>query len=144
MDQSLNANPVQTLLQGRGRGRQKGIYACCSANEYVVRAAIRRARERNTVVLVEATANQVNQDGGYTGMTPTDFRAFLDRLAAEEGMPRERVFCGGDHLGPLTWRNLPEAEAMPRALTLVRSYVLAGFIKIHICLLYTSPSPRDA
>ena len=132
MDQSLNANPVQTLLQGRGRGRQKGIYACCSANEYVVRAAIRRARERNTVVLVEATANQVNQDGGYTGMTPTDFRAFLDRLAAEEGMPRERVFCGGDHLGPLTWRNLPEAEAMPRALTRVRSYVLAGFIKIHI------------
>ena len=132
MDQAVNQNPVRELLRRREQGREKGIYACCSANEYVIRAAIRRARDRDTVVLVEATANQVNQDGGYTGMKPADFRAFLNRLAAEEGMPQARVFCGGDHLGPLTWRNLPEAEAMPRALELVRGYVLAGFSKIHI------------
>ena len=132
MDQAVNQNPVRELLRRREQGREKGIYACCSANEYVIRAAIRRARDRDTVVLVEATANQVNQDGGYTGMKPADFRAFLNRLAAVEGMPQARVFCGGDHLGPLTWRNLPEAEAMPRALELVRGYVLAGFSKIHI------------
>ena len=132
MDQAVNQNPVRELLRRREQGREKGIYACCSANEYVIRAAVRRARDRDTVVLVEATANQVNQDGGYTGMKPADFRAFLNRLAAEEGMPQARVFCGGDHLGPLTWRNLPEAEAMPRALELVRGYVLAGFSKIHI------------
>lgn len=132
MDQAVSRNPVAQLLRERGTGRQKGIYSCCSANEYVIRAAIRRAKEWDTVVLVEATANQVNQDGGYTGMTPADFRAFLDRLAAEEGMSNGRVFCGGDHLGPLTWHNLPESEAMPKALTLVRDYVLAGFTKIHI------------
>ena len=131
MDQAVNQNPVRELLRRREQGREKGIYACCSANEYVIRAAVRRARDRDTVVLVEATANQVNQDGGYTGMKPADFRAFLNRLAAEEGMPQARVFCGGDHLGPLTWRNLPEAEAMPRALELVRGYVLALSL-IHI------------
>lgn len=83
-------------------------------------------------MLVEATANQVNQNGGYTGMTPAAFRAFLDELAREEAMPPERVLCGGDHLGPLTWQNLPEDEAMSNAEALVRAYVLAGFSKIHL------------
>lgn len=132
MDQAVSRNPVAQLLWDRATGCQKGIYACCSANEYVIRAALRRAKARDAVVLVEATANQVNQDGGYTGMTPAEFRAFLDRLAARERMPAHRLLCGGDHLGPLTWRHLGEAQAMPKAETLVRSYVLAGFSKIHI------------
>lgn len=125
-------NPIYQLLQNRGTGREKGLYSCCSANEYVIRAALRRAKARDTAVLVEATANQVNQNGGYTGMTPSDFRAFLNRLADEEGMSPERVLCGGDHLGPLTWQDLPEHDAMTNAEELVRSYVLAGFSKIHI------------
>lgn len=125
-------NPIFELLHKRNAAKEKGIYSCCSANEYVIRAALRRAKENDTVVLVEATANQVNQNGGYTGMTPSDFRAFLDRLAAEEGMPAERVLCGGDHLGPLTWQNLPEDAAMANAEELIRGYVLAGFAKIHI------------
>ncbi len=125
-------NPISVLLQNRGTAREKGIYSCCSANAYVIRAALRRAKAANTVVLVEATANQVNQDGGYTGMTPEDFRHFLDQIAAEEGFPAERLLCGGDHLGPLTWQELPEAQAMANAQELIRSYVLAGFSKIHI------------
>ncbi len=132
MDQSLRENPLLALLRNRERGRQMGVWSCCSANEYVIRAAMRRAKGAEIPVLVEATANQVNQDGGYTGMTPVEFRAFLSRIAAEEGLPAERVLCGGDHLGPLTWRGLPAAEAMARAETLVESYVLAGFSKIHL------------
>lgn len=125
-------NPVWALLQNRDTAREKGVYSCCSANDFVIRAAMRRAMEHDTVVLVEATANQVNQNGGYTGMTPAGFRSFLDRLAQQEGFPRERLLCGGDHLGPLTWQGLPEAQAMANAEELVRSYVLAGFSKIHI------------
>ena len=125
-------NPILELLRSRDAAREKGIYACCSANEYVIRAALRRAKAHDTPVLVEATANQVNQHGGYTGMTPAAFRAFLNRLADEEGVPAHRVLCGGDHLGPLTWTNLPEREAMANAEELVRADVLAGFSKIHI------------
>lgn len=125
-------NPILTLLRARATAREKGIYSCCSANEYVLRAALRRAKAADTVVLVEATANQVNQNGGYTGMTPADFHAFLGRLAREEGVAPEKVLSGGDHLGPLTWQNLPEAQAMENAEELVRAYVLAGFSKIHI------------
>lgn len=125
-------NPILALLENRNIGREKGIYSCCSANEYVIRAALRRAKANDTVVLVESTANQVNQDGGYTGMTPSEFHQFLNRLAAEEGFPTDKLLCGGDHLGPLTWRSLPEARAMANAEELIRSYVLAGFSKIHI------------
>lgn len=132
MDQAVNTNPVAALLRNRGKGGQRGIYSCCSANEFVIRAALRRARDRDTVALIEATANQVNQDGGYTGMTPADFREFVDLLAVQEKLPPQRVICGGDHLGPLTWRHLPEAQAMAHADKLVESYVLAGFAKIHI------------
>lgn len=125
-------NPISVLLHNRESAREKGIYSCCSANAYVIRAALRRAKAEKTVVLVEATANQVNQNGGYTGMTPEDFRHFLNQIATEEGFPANRLLCGGDHLGPLTWQNLPEMQAMANAEELIRSYVLAGFSKIHI------------
>lgn len=125
-------NPILRLLRGRGDAREKGIYSCCSANEYVIRAALRRAKASGTMVLVEATANQVNQNGGYTGMTPGDFHSFLHRIAQEEQFPAEKLLCGGDHLGPLTWQDLPEEQAMANAEELVRAYVLAGFSKIHI------------
>lgn len=125
-------NPIFTLLQNRDSAREKGIYSCCSANEFVIRAALRRAKANDTVVLVEATANQVNQNGGYTGMVPSDFRRFLDQLAREEDFPADKLLCGGDHLGPLTWQDLPEEQAMANAEELIRSYVLAGFSKIHI------------
>ena len=131
IDQSVQ-NPIYELLRNRSTAKEKGLYSCCSANEYVLRAALRRAKANDTVVLVESTANQVNQNGGYTGMTPAGFRAFLDELAKEEGMPADRVLCGGDHLGPLTWQNLPEDAAMANAEELIRGYVLAGFSKIHI------------
>ena len=132
MNAIVTENPVSVLLQNRCSQREKGVWSCCSANEYVIRATLRRAKENNTVALVEATANQVNQNGGYTGMTPADFREFLTQLAQQECFPMDKLLCGGDHLGPLTWQHLPEKEAMENAVELVRSYVLAGFSKIHI------------
>lgn len=125
-------SPVLRALRGGEGARVRGIYSCCSANEYVIRAALRRGIATDTEVLIEATANQVNQHGGYTGMTPAAFRAFVERVAVDERFPRERLICGGDHLGPLTWRHLPEEQAMDLAEELVRAYVLAGFSKIHI------------
>lgn len=132
MAQTYRSNPISVLLQNRGTTREAGIYSCCSANPFVIRAALRRAAQTGTVALVEATANQVNQYGGYTGMTPEDFHRYLYKIAAEEGFPPECLLCGGDHLGPLSWQHLPEREAMDEAKKLVRAYVLAGFSKIHI------------
>ena len=83
-------------------------------------------------MLIEATCNQVNQEGGYTGMTPADFRAFVEGIADRVGFPRERLILGGDHLGPNPWKHLPADEAMAEARTMVAAYVKAGFTKIHL------------
>ncbi len=83
-------------------------------------------------VLVEATSNQVDQTGGYTGMRPEDFRDLVHETAGRCGLPSARVLLGGDHLGPNRWRHLPPDEAMRNADVLVDAYVAAGFTKIHL------------
>jgi D-tagatose-1,6-bisphosphate aldolase subunit GatZ/KbaZ len=114
-------------------GRPVGLTSLCSAHPLVLRACMRHALQRGTgIVLIEATCNQVNPDGGYTGMTARDFHRFVHGLAGTEGLPLDRLVLGGDHLGPHPWQHLPASEAMARADALVASYVEAGFRKIHL------------
>ncbi|MFL1089387.1 class II D-tagatose-bisphosphate aldolase non-catalytic subunit, partial [Acinetobacter baumannii] len=83
-------------------------------------------------VLIEATSNQVNQFGGYTGMQPADFRDFVYNIARTVGFPAERIILGGDHLGPNCWQDEPAAVAMEKSIDLIKAYVAAGFSKIHL------------
>lgn len=128
----MNVNPLKQIVTKQKQGESVGIYSCCSANEYVIEAAIKAAKRDDSCVLIEATANQVDQNGGYTGMTPQDFKEFVHGIAKRVGFTTERIFLGGDHLGPLTFASLPEKEAMEKSRELVRCYVAAGFTKIHI------------
>jgi D-tagatose-1,6-bisphosphate aldolase subunit GatZ/KbaZ len=109
-----------------------GIFAVCSAHPMVLEAAMRHARDTQSILLVEATSNQVDQYGGYTGMTPADFREFAEQMADKHHLPRHQLVLGGDHLGPNRWQNAPAAEAMSQAEELIRHYVAAGFKKIHL------------
>ncbi|VBB08178.1 aldolase-type tim barrel [Lucifera butyrica] len=125
-------HPLKELVDKHKNGIPCGIYSACSANEYVIEAVMHRALEDNQYALIEATANQVNQFGGYTGMNPADFKNFVYTIAGKVGFPLDKVLLGGDHLGPLTWQEEPAGAAMSKALELIRQYVLAGFTKIHI------------
>ena len=117
----------------RNRSGQGGVaVSVCSAHPLVLRAAFRSARRYDTFALIESTSNQVDQYGGYTGMKPADFAALVNKIAAEEGFPAERILLGGDHLGPNSWRHLGSEKAMQETLQLVRSYVQAGYRKIHL------------
>lgn len=120
------------MVQLQQQREPVGIYSVCSANEYVLRSALRYAKEKRIPVLIEATANQVNQYGGYTGMTPKDFACWIRVLAEKEGIAFENVILGGDHLGPLVWRKEDSRCAMEKAEVLVAQFVEAGFRKIHI------------
>lgn len=120
------------LLDNRKIGIPQGIPSICSANRFVLEAAMEEAIKRNAPLLIEATANQVNQLGGYTGMTPADFARYVMDLAESCGFPAEQIMLGGDHLGPLVWRDKPESEAMELAAEMVAAYVEAGFTKIHL------------
>jgi D-tagatose-1,6-bisphosphate aldolase subunit GatZ/KbaZ len=82
--------------------------------------------------LIEATCNQVNHLGGYTGMQPADFAALVEKIADEEGFPADRIILGGDHLGPNPWRNRRAQEAMVEAEEMVAAFIKAGFRKIHL------------
>ncbi len=65
-------------------------------------------------------------------MTPADFYGFVCKLAGSLGFPTSQLILGGDHLGPNRWQNLPALQAMANADDLIRSYVAAGFKKIHL------------
>ncbi len=125
-------HPLKEIVRKQKSGIAAGIYSACTANEYVIIAAMERAAKSNDYLLIEATANQVNQFGGYTGMTPVDFRDFIYDLAQKVEFPKYKIILGGDHLGPLTWSNEEEESAMKKSCQLINDYVLAGFTKIHI------------
>ncbi|MFJ1468589.1 MULTISPECIES: D-tagatose-bisphosphate aldolase, class II, non-catalytic subunit [Massilia] len=120
------------LVQRHKAGTALGMHSVCSAHPLVIEAAMEASAQRGLPVLIEATSNQVNQHGGYTGMTPAAFRDFAHAIADRAGMPRERVLLGGDHLGPNAWQDLPADAAMARAEVLIDQYVAAGFRKIHL------------
>lgn len=125
-------SPLQSLLATHRAGHNVGLYSVCCSNEHVLRAAMHVAVRHGTVLLVEATSNQVDQFGGYTGMTPPQYRDYVHALADEEGFPRERLILGGDHLGPNAWQKQPARKAMAHARVLIDAYVAAGFHKIHL------------
>lgn len=123
---------LQQLIAANKCGDKQGIYAVCSAHPLVLEAAILQAKQDNSYLLIEATANQVNQFGGYTTMMPADFMAFVKELATEQAFAVDKLILGGDHLGPVCWCDESAAVAMQKAEQLIASYVAAGFKKIHL------------
>ena len=128
----MRQNPLKRIVELQKQGKNVGIYSVCSANGYVIEAALKRGLSDNSCVLIESTANQCDQNGGYTGMKPVDFKKYVLDIAEKNGFDQNRIFLGGDHLGPLTFAYKDEPEAMADAEELIRHYVSAGFTKIHI------------
>lgn len=127
-----NKHYLLSVVEKQKKGIQQGIFSVCSANEFVIEAALEFGREKETAILIEATSNQVNQFGGYTGMKPVEFAELVFSLAEKIGLPRQSVLLGGDHLGPNPWQKEPAHTAMEKAVELVEAYAAAGFSKIHL------------
>lgn len=123
---------MRGLLNENRAGKRRGIYSVCSANRLVLEAAFAQAKQDGSPLLIEATCNQVNQDGGYTGQTPAQFRDYVHAIANEVNFGTERLILGGDHLGPNPWRALPAKAAMEKAGVMVAAFASAGFKKIHL------------
>lgn len=97
-------HPLEIIVQQHKSGQQTGIYSVCSAHPLVIEAALRQALDNNSLILIEATSNQVDQFGGYTGMTPADFYQYVIALANKLEFPIEKLILGGDHLGQIVGR----------------------------------------
>ena len=125
-------HPLKEILDKRKKGMNSGIASYCTANNIVIETILEYYLDTNDYVLIECTANQVNQFGGYTGMTPAGFRDYVFDIAEKIGFPKDKIILGADHFGPLPWADKNESEAMKNANELVRLAVLAGYTKIHL------------
>lgn len=126
------ASILQAIVADNLGGAPRGIYSVCCSHPLAIEAAVDQALDDGSILLVEATANQVNQFGGYTGMTPADYYSYVSEIAAARGLALDRLVLGGDHLGPVCWTDDPAEIAMDKAETLVRDFAAAGFSKIHL------------
>ncbi len=132
------------VIERHRAGEPAGICSVCSAHPLVIEAALAHAKAIERPALIEATSNQVNQDGGYTGLRPAQYRDLVWDMADEAGLPRERVVLGGDHLGPNCWQTQPAKAALDKAALMVSEYVRAGFRKIHLdCSMPCGDDPRS-
>jgi len=113
-------------------GEPVSIPSVCSAHPDVIAASVLLAKEHGVPLLIEATSNQVNQFGGYTGMRAADFIAFVHKICDAEDVERDQIVFGGDHLGPQVWRDQTAGPAMAHAGELMKSFVEAGFTKLHL------------
>ena len=135
---SLNRSPrsspheIRAGPGGRGTrpGAAVGIYSVCSAHPSVLEAALQLAARTAKRRVIEATSNQVNQDGGYTGMRPAGFprpRVWPRQLASACRAAARAL--GGDHLGPNAWQRLEAAAALTKAGVMVAEYVTPVFAR---------------
>ena len=125
-------NPIKEILDTRSSNKSIGIASFCTANSIVIETIFDYAKQFDDYILIECTANQVNQFGGYTNMTPIDFTEYVFDIADKVEFPRNKILLGADHFGPLAWADKNEDEAMSNAKELVKQAVLAGYTKIHL------------
>ena len=104
---------------------------CCS-HPLILQAALRYGARKSIPMLIEATCNQVNHEGGYTGMQPHEFANQVMSITNEEGFDTQQLILGGDHLGPNPWRKQSAEHAMDQAERMVVAYAEAGFSKFHL------------
>jgi D-tagatose-bisphosphate aldolase class II non-catalytic subunit len=122
---------ARIIAQNRA-GDPVAIPSVCTAHPDALEASLTLAEALDQPIVVEATSNQVNQDGGYTGLKPADFIRFVKDIATRAKVSETRILFGGDHLGPQAWRKLTADAAMEKAHQMVADYAAAGFTKIHL------------
>lgn len=125
-------NPLIEIIEKRKSNINSAIPSYCSANRFVIEAILEQGKRFGDPILIESTSNQVNQFGGYLGMTPKEFKEYVYVIAEKVGFDKSKIILGGDHLGPQPWQNLNEKEAMENSKELVRQCVLSGYTKIHL------------
>ena len=112
------------------------LFAACPNSLSVIKASFRAAKRNNAPIYFATTLNQVDNDGGYTGMTQAEFTKILAREAAAVHYTGPYVVAI-DHGGPwLKDKQTLERWDTERAMDGVKkSYeaaILAGYDLIHV------------
>ena len=112
------------------------LLAVCPTSDAVLRAALSAASEAQAPLLLAATRNQVDVDGGYTRWTPAAFTERVCMLCGEMADPPP-VLCCLDHGGP--WckdaerrANASWTTALEGTQATLRAALQAGYRYAHI------------
>jgi D-tagatose-1,6-bisphosphate aldolase subunit GatZ/KbaZ len=115
---------------------KKTLLAVCPNSESVTRAALRAAKQANAPLLLAATLNQVDRDGGYTGLTPKQLTEFVEKEAETIGLTSPVYTCL-DHGGP--WlkdkhktENYSYDKTMAEVKITLEACIDAGYALLHI------------
>ncbi len=128
----MGSDLILYILRRHKTGETVGIYSVCSAHRQVLEAAMLQAKADDSPLLIESTSNQVDQFGGYSGMTPKQFVQCVQQIARSSNFPFERIILGGDHLGANVWQKESAVAALANARDQVIAYVQAGYQKLHL------------
>ena len=120
----------------RETGIRRTIFAACPNSPAVISASIRAAKRNNAPIYFAATLNQIDCDGGYTGMTQAEFTRMI-RFEVERVHFTGPVIIAIDHGGPwLKDRQRTEKWSVKDAMDGVKksfeAAVLAGYDLIHV------------
>ena len=120
----------------RQTGIPRTIFAACPNSPTVIRASLRAAKRNNAPIYFAATLNQIDCDGGYTGMTQEAFVRTV-RFETERVNFTGPVIIAIDHGGPwLKDRQRTEKWSVEDAMNGVKksfeAAVLAGYDLIHV------------
>jgi D-tagatose-1,6-bisphosphate aldolase subunit GatZ/KbaZ len=75
------------------RRREATLLAVCPNSAAVTRAAIEAAAEGDFPLMLAATLNQVDLDGGYTGWTPADLSRFVGDVIESRRLDVDVALC---------------------------------------------------
>jgi D-tagatose-1,6-bisphosphate aldolase subunit GatZ/KbaZ len=128
---------IQRIIQLREKeSRQLTLLAVCPNSDAVLEAAILSAEKHQTPMLLAATLNQVDRDGGYTRWTPDQFVRKAKELSSHYQV-KVPIFPCLDHGG--LWlkdihaaKNLSLHEVMNELKLSLTAFLQAGYQLMHI------------
>jgi D-tagatose-1,6-bisphosphate aldolase subunit GatZ/KbaZ len=117
-------------------GVKRTVFAACPNSISVIRAALKSSKRCNAPIKFAATLNQVDLDGGYTGLTHSEFVRTI-RLNARNLNVTSPVIIAIDHGGPwLKDLHKNEKWSYNKSMSAVKksfeAAIEAGFDLIHV------------
>jgi tagatose-1,6-bisphosphate aldolase non-catalytic subunit AgaZ/GatZ len=117
-------------------GVKRTIFAACPNSLSVIRAALKSSKRCNAPIKFATTLNQVDLDGGYTGLTPSEFADTIHNHARNLNVTSP-IIIAIDHGGPWLkdvhktekWSYFKTMSAVKESL---EAAIKAGYDLLHI------------